>query len=79
MVDANMTNFQVVINCVAGMGAVLATYFAFILREFVEAARGNKALGIPGTLLVTLLSPMFWLIAIPAFCLVFWAVSRATK
>jgi hypothetical protein len=58
-----------------GTGAVIVVYFAFIIRELVKAGRENMALG-PGALFAVLFSPLFWLTAIPAFCLAYWIVAK---
>jgi hypothetical protein len=61
--------------CLAGMAAVLAVYFVFMIQEFIRAGGKNVALG-PLVLWVTVARPLFWLIAVPVFCLAFWLVLK---
>jgi hypothetical protein len=59
----------------SGTGAVIVVYFAFIIRELVKAGRENMAMG-PGALFAVVFSPLFWLTAIPVFCVAYWIVGK---
>lgn len=57
------------------VGAILVVYIVFLVREIAQASRGGYAVGLP-VLIFVLLRPLFWLIAVPIFGIVFWATFK---
>jgi hypothetical protein len=57
------------------LGAVFIVYIILLVREFQLAAPINRAVGV--LVFVDVLSkPLFWLIGLPVFGLVFWATFK---
>lgn len=58
------------------LGALVIVYLVFLVREIALASRGGWAVG-PLVFIDVLLKPLFWLVALVIFALVFWATFRS--
>jgi hypothetical protein len=70
-----MSPVTIVISSLIGSAAVLLVYVAFVAHEFLKAGQKGFAVGI-GVLAFVAVSPSFWITAVIAFVLAFYAVAR---
>ena len=76
MTGSDMSYVPILISSVIGFAAVLLVYVAFVAHEFLKASRDGHAVGI-GVLAFVVVSPFFWITAVIAFALAFFAVARS--
>jgi hypothetical protein len=76
MTGSDMSSVTILISSVISFAAVLLVYVAFVAHAFLKASRDGYAVGI-GVLAFVVVSPFFWITAVIAFVLAFYAVARS--